>query len=76
LAAQFARLKGRCGYKKAVVAVAHSLLVIVFHVLSRQTPYQDLGSDYFQRRDSEAHKNRLVNQLERLGFQVTVAPAA
>jgi transposase len=76
LAAQFGRLKGRCGYKKAIVAVAHSLMVIVYHVLSRQTPYQDLGYDYFQRRDSEAHKNRLVHQLERLGYQVTVASAA
>ena len=53
MAAQFARLKGRCGYKKAVVAVAHSLLVIAYHVLSRQAPYHDLGYDYFQRRDSE-----------------------
>jgi len=76
LAAQFGRLKGRCGYKKAVVAVAHSLLVIVYHVLSRQEPYHDLGYDYFQRRDSEAHKNRLVHQLEQLGYQVTVASAA
>ncbi len=41
-----------------------------------QEPYHDLGYDYFHRRDSEAHKNRLVRQLERLGYQVTVAPAA
>lgn len=76
LAAQYARLKGRRGDGKAVVAVAHSMLVIAYHVLLRQEPYRELGADYFLDRNSDAHKNRLVRQLERLGYQVSLTGAA
>jgi len=76
LAAQYARLKGRRGDKKAIVAVGHSMLVIAYHLLSRQQPYSDLGNDYFHRRQSEVYKNRLVRQLERMGFEVALTPAA
>jgi hypothetical protein len=47
LAAQYARLRGRRGPKKAALAVAHSILVIAWHLLSRGEPYTDLGADYF-----------------------------
>ncbi|GAC1530115.1 MAG: IS110 family transposase [Chloroflexota bacterium] len=76
LAAQYARLKGRRGDGKAVVAVAHSMLVIAYHVLLREEPYRDLGANYFLDRQSDAHKNRLVHQLERLGYQVSLTGAA
>ncbi|HVC99794.1 MAG TPA: IS110 family transposase [Candidatus Dormibacteraeota bacterium] len=76
LAAQYARLKGRRGDGKAVVAVAHSMLVIAYHVLLRQEPYRDLGANYFLDRNSDAHKSRLVRQLEHLGYQVTLTGAA
>jgi len=76
LAAQYARLKGKRGDGKAVVAVAHSMLVIAYHVLLRKEPYRDLGADYFLSRQSDAHKNRLVRQLERLGYQVSLTSAA
>ena len=52
LAAQYRRLMHR-GHKKAVVAVAHSILVIAYHLLSRQTTYRELGADYFDRRHAE-----------------------
>jgi transposase len=76
LAAQYARLKGRRGDGKAVIAVAHSMLVIAYHVLARQEPYRDLGASYFLDRKSDAHRNRLIRQLERLGYEVNLTPAA
>jgi transposase len=76
LAAQYARLKGRRGDGKAVVAVAHSMLVIVYHVLGRHQPYRDLGASYFLDRKSDAHRNRLIRQLQRLGYEVSLTPAA
>jgi transposase len=76
LAAHYARIKGRRGHKKAIVAVAHSILVIAWHLLTRNQPYSDLGADYFlERQHSEAYKNRLVRQLERMGHKVTLEPA-
>jgi transposase len=76
LASQYARLKGRRGHKRAIVAVAHSVLVIAWHLLSTGQPDSDLGADWFpQRHASEAYRNRLVRQLERMGHKVTLEPA-
>src|SRR6266508_1308047 len=73
--AHYARIKGRRGHGKATVAVAHSILVVAYHVLARSTPYEDLGADYLLQRDStEGYKRRLVHQLERLGHSVTLGP--
>jgi transposase len=75
LATQYWRLAGRRGKKGAAVAVGHSILVISYHLLDRQQPYQDLGGDYFTSRLSdEVHVRRLVAQLERLGQHVTLTP--
>jgi transposase len=75
LASQYARIKGRRGHKKAVGAVAHSILVIAYHVLQRGRPYAELGPDYLLLRDNaEAYASRLVRQLERLGHKVTLEP--
>ena len=77
LASQYARLKGRRGHKKAIGAVSHSMLVIAYHMLSRGATYQELGPDYLLLRErSDAYKNRLVHQLERLGHKVTLEPLA
>ncbi len=76
LAAQYRRLARRIGKKKALIAVAHTILVIVYHVLSRGTPYQELGGDYFEHVNAQAQKNRLVRKLEALGLKVTVEKAA
>jgi transposase len=75
LASQYARIKGRRGHKKAVGAVAHSILVIAYHVLQRRRPYSELGPDYLLRRDNAgAYTRRLVRQLERLGHKVSLEP--
>ncbi len=77
LSSQFWRIAGRAGKKRAAVAVAHSILVIVYHVLSTQQPYQELGGDYFASRiDPQVRTRQLVTQLEKLGHKVTLEPAA
>jgi transposase len=77
LAAQYHRIRGRRGPKKAAVAVGHSILVSAYFVLKRNRPYEDLGSDYFLRRPStEAHLRRLIRQINKLGYTVTLDPLA
>jgi transposase len=76
LRALYARVKGRRGHKKAVVAVGHQILEIAYYVMRDGVTYYELGSDYFQRRDRERTARRHVKQLEALGFVVTVQPAA
>ena len=76
LAAQYRRLSARRGKKRAAVAVAHSILVIAYHLIFRQQPYRDLGADYFDQQRPESVKKRLVKRLEKLGYQVTLEPVA
>lgn len=76
LAAQFWRLARRIGKKKAAVAVGHSILVIVWHLLTNGCTYEDLGGDYFVTRDAERTRQRAVSQLQGLGYNVTLEPAA
>jgi transposase len=79
LAAHNARIKGRRGASRATIATAHAILVSAYHMLSRGVPYQELGDDYFHRRErdrADRHTRRLVRQLERLGHHVTLEPAA
>jgi transposase len=74
---RFCRRFGKNGEGKAIFAVAHTMLVIIWHVLHDDVDYEDLGGDYFQRHtDTQAHTQRLVRQLEKLGHKVTLAPAA
>jgi transposase len=76
LAAQHARLTKRRGAGRAQIAVAHSILVAAYHMLTRDEPYRDLGADWLARRNDEAHARRLVAQLERLGHTVQLDPVA
>jgi transposase len=77
LSAQFWRLARRIGKNKAVVAVAHSILVIVYHVIATGQPYHDLGVDYFTTRvDPERRARHLTRQLADLGYHVTLTKAA
>jgi transposase len=69
-------LKARRGAKRAAVAVAHSILVIAFHIMQRGTEYVDLGPNYFDQRKAEHLQRQLVNRLMRLGFDVTLQPHA
>jgi transposase len=74
LAAQYRRLAGRRGKKRALVALGHTILVIIYHLLREQTTYRELGPDYFDRLDTERLTRALVRRLERLGHQVTLQP--
>lgn len=76
LAAQYRRLVRRLGKKKAAVAVAHSLLVIIYHLLTSGADYHDLGPDYFDRLDRDALERRHVRALERLGYRVSLEQVA
>jgi transposase len=76
LGAQFRRLAARRGLKRALVAVAHSLLGIIYALLTRQSAYTDLGAGYFDERDRHHTSQRLVARLERLGFRVNLEPSA
>jgi len=74
--AQYVRLKGRRGPKKAIIAVAASLLVAAYHMLRDATDYRDLGGHYFDRRDKRRVAARLVRRLTQLGYAVELRPAA
>lgn len=72
--ALFHRIRSRRGVKKAIVAVAASILTAIYHMLKDGTMFQDLGADHFDRRTKEQQKNRLVKRLAELGYAVEVAP--
>jgi transposase len=72
--AQFQRLAVRRGRKRALLAVAHSILVIVYRLLERGEDYKDLGADYFDQRSKGATTLRLVNRLQQLGYEVVLNP--
>jgi transposase len=74
LSAQYWRLARRIGKKKAAVAVGHSILVIAWHLLADDCDYQDLGGDYFVRRDTDRQRQRAVAQLQALGYRVVLEP--
>jgi transposase len=74
--AQFNRLRAKHGAKKAICAVAASMLTAIYHMLREGTEHQDLGADHFDRRSTEAKANRLVAQLGKLGFGVELTPLA
>jgi transposase len=72
LGEQYRRLARRIGKKKALIAVAHSILVIVYHILKEEKTYHELGSTYFEEREHDAVKRRALRSLERLGYDVSL----
>ncbi len=74
LAALYHRIAARRGRKKAVIAVAHAILIIVYHLLKRHEPYRELGANYFDERERQDVERRLVRRLQRLGYEVTLQP--
>lgn len=74
--AQFHRIRARRGPKKAIVAVAASMLTAIYHMLKDGTMYQDLGPNHFGARDKERQKNRLIKRLADLGYVVELVPQA
>jgi transposase len=76
LAAQYRRLVKRRGDKKAIVAVAHSILVIAYHVLRDGVSYRELGGDYFERLNTDRLTRYHTKRLAALGYTVTLAKHA
>jgi transposase len=74
--AQYRQIARRRGPNKAAVAVAHSLLDVIWHILTTGEVFTDLGEDYFtSRQDKEHQARRLIGQLEKLGFTVQLTEA-
>lgn len=76
LRAKFHRLKARMSAKKAAVAIAHKILVAVFHILQRAVAFADLGADYLNRLDKHRTARRLIRRLNALGYEVMLQPKA
>ncbi len=76
LAEQYRRIAKRRGSKRAALAVAHSILVIIYHLLSHHTTYQERGETFFEERERQGAEKRLVRQLSRLGYHVELQPVA
>ena len=76
LSAQYHRLVPHKGKKKAAIAVTHSMLEAAYYILRDRVPYQDLGPDFFLRRNKEAIQRRCLRQLQQLGLEVEVKPKA
>jgi transposase len=76
LQARYLRVRRHRGHKKAVVAVGHQILEIAYYIMRDGVTYDELGADYFQRRDAERATRRHIRQLEALGYRVTVEKAA
>jgi transposase len=72
--AQFRRLARRRGAKRAALAVAHTLLVVIYHVLRDKQPYSELGADYFDKLDAAQLERHHVRRLEQLGYSVSLTP--
>ena len=72
LGAYYQRLRKRMGHKKAIVALAHRILVIIYHLLKEQHPYRELGPDHADEQANEASKRWAIRRLEQLGYQVSL----
>lgn len=76
LAEQYRRIAKRRGSKRAAIAVAHSILVIIYHLLRNHTTYQEKGETFFEEQERQGAEKRLVRQLSRLGYRVELQPVA
>jgi len=74
LRAQYLRIVRRRGKNRALMAVAHTLLVIIYHVLKYNVEYRDLGPNYFDQLEPQRLQRYLVKRLQNLGYEVTLSP--
>ena len=74
--ARYRRIMRHAGHKKAVIAVAHAILVAAYHLLVGGVEYRESGPDYYDRRHAERARRRALQTLERQGYRVTIEPAA
>ncbi len=72
LSSLYHRLAGRRGSKRAIIAVAHAILVIIYSMLRNHTPYRDLGEDHFDHLNHQSILNHAIHRIERLGFEITL----
>ena len=75
LSAQYRRIAPRRGSKRAIRAVAHSIIVTIYHMLKNKTAYHGLGGNYFDNRDHQLVVRRSVRRIERLGYKVSLSAA-
>jgi transposase len=75
LGAYYQRLRKRMGHKKAIVALAHRILVIIYHLLKEHQPYRELGPDHVDEKAAEVAKRRALRTLEQLGYDITLQSA-
>lgn len=73
--AKFFRLSKRRGYKRAIVAIAHSMLIAIYHMIKEDKPYRELGATNFDQRSVESKTKSLIRQLQKLGFAVELRTA-
>lgn len=73
--AKFNRLSKRRGYKRAIVAIAHSMLVAIYHIIRDNRKYKELGGQWLDQRSAESQSKALVKRLERLGYTVQIQQA-
>jgi transposase len=74
LSAFYHRMARRRGKQKAITALAHKVLIIIYHILRTKKPYSDLGADYLDQRDRSRIEGHHIHRLEQLGYTVTLAP--
>ena len=75
-AAKFRRTASRRGPMKTLVALEHTMLVAIWHMITADVPYGDPGGDYFTHLNPEKAKNRALDQLRKMGYSVTLEPLA
>jgi transposase len=71
MSALYARIVPRRGHKRAVIAVAHAILKVIYHMIKNETEYNELGADYFDKLNPKRSANRLIKRLQDLGYTVT-----
>jgi hypothetical protein len=76
VSALYRRLAARRGKRRAILAVAHSIMVSVFYMLTRNEPYRELGANYFDERRRHYTVDRLISRIEHLGYRVYLEPVA
>jgi hypothetical protein len=74
LSALYHRLAGRKGAKRAIIAVAHAILIIIYSMLRNRTVYRDLGEQYFDHINHQSVLNHALNRIQRLGYNITLEP--
>jgi transposase len=73
---KFKRLKERRGHKRAIVAIAHSMLVAIYYMINKAEPYRELGPDFVTELDITRKKNKAIKDLEKLGYSVSLSQSA